>query len=266
MDSFKIVTFTSNAKVFDAERSFNKQIISASKFPLIIGVPTGDSSASRKSLMCELFYKTKKEKKINQFGASALDHGNQYETVFAEIIKTQIFPNDQVIHDSTEQVSGTMMIQHLQTKKEFMLSATPDLVMYNKEKKERFICEIKCPYRKFIMKEDVSTLKRNDYNQILKQANYIQVQIQLLVWGLEYAYIFYYVPSEPGSPQTNYTMFKIYRDYGLRNFFLCNLLQAYQEIDACKINDKNIKEFACKKGERENSFLVITESMRKHVK
>jgi hypothetical protein len=147
-----------------------------------------------------------------------------------------------------------------------MLSATPDLVMYNVEKKERYICEIKCPYRRYILREDISILDRKDYNQILKQANYIQVQIQLLVWGLEYAYIFYYVPSEPGSPQTNFTMFKIYRDYDLRDFFLCNLLQAYQEIDASKINDCNMKEFACKKGERENSFLVITESMRKHVK
>lgn len=255
VDRYKYVWGSSRVSPFGAESTFRKGIISASRVPDLLGLGYNSRYKTIYDLNAGQSSSTSPE---NSFEEAAKNHGHRYEkeAAFHFLDKTDLWPLGAV----NEQFTHKITVVHEQTKKEFSVAATPDLLVFDPETDKISLLEIKCPYKLWC--EDYEPKEEDDDTglDILKLSYYIQCQFQMAVTSLDTCFVCIYFPPRGQRDYGCSRIFKISQDREFQRFLL---MAVHQSLDDIESGDP--KRWNLVKNERPHNTVAVVESMRSHV-
>ncbi len=250
-DRYKYVSGSSRVSPFGAESTFRKGIISASRVPDILGLGYN----SRYKTIYELNNgQSSYSATENTFEEAAKNHGHKYEqeAAYHFLDKTDLWPVGAV----DEQFTHKITVTHDQTRKEFSIAATPDLLVFDPKTDKISLLEIKCPYKLWCEE----TIPDDSGLGLLKLFYYIQCQFQMAVTSIDVCYVCIYFPPRGERDYGVSRSFKIAEDREFQRFLLMSVHQAIDDIES-----GDPKRWNLIKNERPHNTVAVVESMRSHV-
>lgn len=189
------------------------------------------------------------EKKPGFYLEQAMKHGLQTEPLARSVLKKhpwvrERYEFDDDINDGLWSVNS--VFTHQPSQRSFHISATPDMVIYDRVREVWVPVEIKCPWRKGNSEEP---LTRSDY----KPRHWIQVQVQCEVMDAPYGLLMIY--KEGGSGSSSFLLYQIDSNPKTSKFILSLAFDTY-----CRALRK--ESFRAKPGEKKSRCEQIEEMMR----
>lgn len=191
----------------------------------------------------------------SSFSYSAMDHGNQTESIACAFIRQcpvfSRFAFEQVENDGIWSLTGTW--RNNDKKKAFMFSATPDMLIQDRK---GYLCpvEIKCPYKAWVEGLDLSS-------DFFKPSHWIQLMAQMLLTEARRGYLCVFMP-ERGPKPIQTIIWEVRWTRAAENFILTLVDDTYEKINACVVDEDYKKVFRAKTGEKQETKNFIDSQIR----
>ena len=228
--------------------------LTASKIPAFTVLSDYDTAVEMAS---QVFF-GKQGKPKNDFMKKALDHGNFFEKVANSRLRAGLIPQprygfDHEDNDGQWSVTGTY--RQIGTKKTFMFSGTPDMMLM-RDDGAIVPVEIKCPFRLY-------TLGLPLEESAFKPIHWIQLVIQAILLGSDEGYLFMFVPGTQAKPD-QYLLWRVDVTPEAIQFLLDLVFETYTKIKQCGEMGDCRKVFTMKGGVKAQNDAFIKDQMTHH--